>query len=879
MLYLSPKMSQDNGLDGPEIGAEEAALSNEVVSVRRKFSRQARNPTHALGVQRSTLFVRNLAPSFNNAELTKLFSDIGPVKNAYMIKKKGDTAAHRGMAFVQYAMKSDADAALQKFNGLTVKKYKLNVELARQQGYAAPGAAPVVESGPAKQHPTMFRDVDGNARTADPGVLVTGIPVEHTENDFGRLTSDLGASIVLYPSIESNADENCARIQFPALPVYNTAMSKLQGLKCNGVVVKLIPLTQNAGRLIVRNLHPNMDEKTLQRIYGSMGSLMSISLVRKPDGSCKGFGFVTYARLMDADKALQLLNGKTVMQRQMIVDWTLPKHRYEDSKKRAETNRESKRLAAEQAAKAAEEKKQLDEKAAWAEEAERRRAERDARKAERDNRTVFVRGLAFATTKEAVQLRFNDFGPCVARIVLDKHFKKSRGQAFVEFRTDEAVQACLDFCDVRKQRHNGGIKLGGRQLKVAPTLKREQAAMLGVVKQLKWDKRNLHLAREGHIEANTEAAEGVAPKEMSLRLKQFQQTQDVLKNSNFTVSRTRLRIGNMPRSMDSKQLKALCLKTATTGQQHVMKKEVKAALKHKDMVNAIVRPLDYAYDWAWHPQSARIKQAIVVRDRKSGKVDPETNLGRSLQFGFVEFARHVDALACLRELNNNPTLVAGGRRLMVAFATEDARKNYIREMNTQKGKNFRLKQAEAEEEGYSVNKAGKLNWKDRKLKKKRDKQVKKQAAKAEREEAEGAHNVESAKTYDRAQNDKTQEQYLREQTSKPKRNNNNNNDSRGGGNNNYDRDNNKPNKSYGYERRHNYNKHQDHASEYNDKNFNYDRRSNYNRKRKKPATSDVLDNTVAKNIKKLFANKSAKTNNNKNASSSSSASSGARWYD
>lgn len=46
---------------------------------------------------------------------------------------------------------------------------------------------------------------------------------------------------------------------------------------------------------------------------------------------------------------------------------------------------------------------------------------------------------------------------------------------------------------------------------------------------------------------------------------------------------------------------------------------------------------------------------------------------KSRGVGFVEFAEHEHALACLRQLNNNPSVVSATRRPVVEFAVESVK--------------------------------------------------------------------------------------------------------------------------------------------------------------------------------------------------------------
>jgi RNA recognition motif-containing protein len=64
-------------------------------------------------------------------------------------------------------------------------------------------------------------------------------------------------------------------------------------------------------------------------------------------------------------------------------------------------------------------------------------------------------------------------------------------------------------------------------------------------------------------------------------------------------------------------------------------------------------------------------QCILLRDKE--RLD-EAGEPRSRGAGFIEFAQHDHAMACLRQMNNNPALFGGaGRRPIVAFAVESVK--------------------------------------------------------------------------------------------------------------------------------------------------------------------------------------------------------------
>lgn len=69
------------------------------------------------------------------------------------------------------------------------------------------------------------------------------------------------------------------------------------------------PYSGGARRLYVGNLHVNMSEDDLRKVFESFGSVELVQVPRDETGHCKGFGFVQFARLEDARNAVNL-NGQ-----------------------------------------------------------------------------------------------------------------------------------------------------------------------------------------------------------------------------------------------------------------------------------------------------------------------------------------------------------------------------------------------------------------------------------------------------------------------------------------------------------------------------------------------------------------------------------------
>uniref|UniRef100_A0A3B5N173 RNA binding motif protein 28 n=1 Tax=Xiphophorus couchianus TaxID=32473 RepID=A0A3B5N173_9TELE len=260
-----------------------------------------------------------------------------------------------------------------------------------------------------------------------------------------------------------------------------------------------------------------------------------------------------------------------------------------------------------------------------------------------EGRTVFIRNLSFDTEEEGLEEVLLQFGEVnYVKIVLHPETQHSKGQKNCQY------TVLLTYCSFFFQ--NGGVRADGRKLMIVTAVSREDALKLKVdKKKVETGSRNLYLAREGLIRAGTKAAEGVSEADMAKRVRFEEIKRAKLRDISVFVSKNRLCIHNLPKSVDDKKLKALCLK----GLQGT--------------------------------KGVRITECRVMYDRKpeKGRVT-----GQSLGYGFVQFRDHEQALATLRYLNNNPDIFGPHKRPIVEFSLEDSRKLKLKEMRKQRNKDF-----------------------------------------------------------------------------------------------------------------------------------------------------------------------------------------------
>ena len=94
-------------------------------------------------------------------------------------------------------------------------------------------------------------------------------------------------------------------------------------------------------KLYVGNLPFGASEEDLRKLFSEAGAVQSVKIVTDSySGRSRGFGFVEMASQAEAEKAVSLVNGKTFMDRTLIVSEAKPqKKRGGEFKARRDSNR------------------------------------------------------------------------------------------------------------------------------------------------------------------------------------------------------------------------------------------------------------------------------------------------------------------------------------------------------------------------------------------------------------------------------------------------------------------------------------------------------------------------------------------------------------
>ena len=612
--------------------------------------------------QSRSLFVRSLPSTTTTETLTEHFSQSFPLKHATVVVDPA-TKQSRGYGFVTFVDANDAQIAKEQFNGSVIEGRKIKVEIAEPRN----------------------RDINAN----------------------GQKKCQPSAK-----AAQAKAERERQRLEVQKQP-----------------------------KLIVRNLPWSIkDSEQLALLFRSYGKVKHATIPRPKSGLSAGFGFVTLRGRKNAEKALAGVNGKEVDGRTIAVDWAVDKEVWETLQAGKEEKAESDdELETEESEVNGDSVKSEDEdndmlideippsdadRADMSSEedsdasSDDTKTETSPKRLQDNSTTLFVRNLPFSSNDETLQEQFESFGPVrYARVVFDQNTGMSRGTGFVCFFNPGDALSCLREAPRPQQEmalargakkstgavasvkrtlledteadSSGKYTFEGRVLQISRAVDRNEAARLTVEgtssrETRDKDKRRFYLLSEGTIPSNLPLYTSLSPSEVKMREDSARQRQSLMKsNPSLHLSLTRLSIRNIPRTLTSKDLKALA-REAVVGFAKDVKQGDRRPLSKEELSRGS-NEMKEAERFRKTKGKGIVKQAkIVFEGREGGKVTEDSGAGRSRGYGFVEYFSHRRALMGLRWLNGHSVGHSFGqdgakkqpedrkKRLIVEFAIENA---------------------------------------------------------------------------------------------------------------------------------------------------------------------------------------------------------------
>ncbi|XP_025721355.1 RNA-binding protein 28 isoform X2 [Callorhinus ursinus] len=578
-----------------------------------------------------TLFVGRLPPSARSEQLEELFSQVGPVKQCFVVTEKGSKAC-RGFGYVTFSMLEDVQRALKEITTFEGCKISVTIAKKKQRNKSTEKGENETSEPPKKElKPKKPKVADKKAR-----LIIRNLSFKCSEDDLKTVFAQYGA--VLEVNIPRKPDGKMRGFAFV----------QFKNLLEAGKALKSMNMKEIKGRTVA------VDWAVAKDKYKNTQSASAPGEEKRPEPKHQELDKENGREEADATEEEEEEEEEGEENKKSRVTKTAQIQKRAVWRAAAAEGSEEELsdgdsiLEGRESIDGGEEPAQSDTNSEEQEDEDVQVSKKKKRKLPSDvneGKTVFIRNLSFDSEEEELGELLQQFGDLkYVRIVLHPDTEHSKGCAFAQFMTQEAAQKCLEAASPETE--GGGLKLDGRQLRVDLAVTRDEAAKLQTKKVKKpTGTRSLYLAREGLIRAGTKAAEGVSAADMAKRERFELLKHQKLKDQNIFVSQTRLCLHNLPKGVDDKKLRKLLL-NATRGEKGV-----------------------------------RLKECRVMRDLKGvyGKVK-----GQSLGYAFAEFREHEHALTALRHINNNPEIFGPLKRPIVEFSLEDRRKLKIKELRIQR---------------------------------------------------------------------------------------------------------------------------------------------------------------------------------------------------
>ncbi|KAJ3331737.1 RNA recognition motif-containing protein [Blyttiomyces sp. JEL0837] len=332
---------------------------------------------------RSSLFVRGLPYDATGADLEAFFSEIGPVRQCFVVGDTSTTSAttegeasvtdgskkNKGYGFVHFAIAEDAVKAIEelkevKFMGkrpllmeIALKKKGMK-ERAEERKNAGTTEEVKEKEGGADEAKTTKKEPKSSKPpvihkpskpfvpkvTGSKVVILTGLPEGLNSKQLNHKVRKMGSVVDLVFPVPGSDDPNVAHVTYSSHEEANAAITKLDKHIFKGSTItatlKEKSTISTKPRLIIRNLAFTATEDDLRKIFSKHGTVVDVSIPSKPspnDGTKttplrRGFAFVTMGSMEEANVAVEKGNGVKIRGREVAVDFALPKGVYESGK-------------------------------------------------------------------------------------------------------------------------------------------------------------------------------------------------------------------------------------------------------------------------------------------------------------------------------------------------------------------------------------------------------------------------------------------------------------------------------------------------------------------------------------------------------------------
>ncbi|KJE91118.1 poly A binding protein [Capsaspora owczarzaki ATCC 30864] len=342
-----------------------------------------------------SLYVGDLHPEVTEAQLFEIFNNIGPVVSI-RVCRDAITRRSLGYAYVNFHAAVDAERALDTLNYSLIRGKPCRIMWSQRD-------------------PAVRKSGLGNVFIKNLDKTIDNKALLDTFSAFGNI---LSCKVVT----DENGSKGYGFVHYETQEAAETAIAKVNGMVINGKQVfvgifvprkERVELGEGVTKftnVFVKNLPEDTTDAALNDMFSKFGKITSVVIMKSSDDDkSKGFGFVCYEKVEDAQAAVNALNGTELAGKTLFVA---------RAQKKAEREAELKQRY-------------------------------DALRLERINKyqgiNLYVKNLDDAIDEDKIRTEFAPFGTITSVKIMRDEKGKSRGFGFICFSSaEEATKAVTE---------------------------------------------------------------------------------------------------------------------------------------------------------------------------------------------------------------------------------------------------------------------------------------------------------------------------------------------------------------------------------------------------------------------------------------------------
>eukprot|EP00759_Apiculatamorpha_spiralis_P013682 PhF_6_TR20484/c1_g1_i1/m.29493/K13208/ELAVL2_3_4; ELAV like protein 2/3/4 len=288
------------------------------------------------------VIVNFLPPEWTEADLQKHFKGFGEIESLKLVREKGSQNS-KCFGFIVFCAPESAKQCITQSNGLQVNGKRLKVALAnppnghKNVNVYVCGLKRECTVNDLKDVYSAFGNVE-SVNILEQSKKGEGFVRFATEEEAEKAIAETNGKPLVRPA-DGAVVCDVANVKFAnkarpkgKQPVGATGMNNVvggMGSAWTGYSPMSMPgfPAPAPTSVFVYNIPSNVDEQTLYMLFSMYGSIQSMHMMKNPDGSFKGYGFVNYWNYYEAVQAITHLNGFHLMNKILQVRFKDPQKR------------------------------------------------------------------------------------------------------------------------------------------------------------------------------------------------------------------------------------------------------------------------------------------------------------------------------------------------------------------------------------------------------------------------------------------------------------------------------------------------------------------------------------------------------------------------